>query len=205
MGSQRVGHDWAIELNWYWKQIISRIIRVFLVAQTVGKKSACNARGPGLIPRSGRSLEKGMATHSSILAWRIPWTVLQATTHGVAESDTTEWLLLFITSFMYLPASRRHLSFQSSVLSHFLNIICGLPTAWSPGESPCLTAEAPAILPHPYLPAILSPLPTGSTLGTCLLMPLFTLFSWLSCPSPSKLYIVIYIQYKYCIYIYILI
>ena len=29
---------------------------------------------PGLIPGSGRSLEKGMATHSSILAWKIPWT-----------------------------------------------------------------------------------------------------------------------------------
>ena len=28
----------------------------------------------GLIPGSGRSLEEGMATHSSILAWRIPWT-----------------------------------------------------------------------------------------------------------------------------------
>ena len=27
-----------------------------------------------LIPRLGRSLEEGMATHSSILAWRIPWT-----------------------------------------------------------------------------------------------------------------------------------
>jgi len=27
-----------------------------------------------LIPGSERSLEKGMATHSSILAWRIPWT-----------------------------------------------------------------------------------------------------------------------------------
>ena len=27
-----------------------------------------------LIPESGRTLEKGMATHSSILAWRIPWT-----------------------------------------------------------------------------------------------------------------------------------
>ena len=26
-------------------------------------------------------LEKGMATHSSILAWRIPWT--EATVHGV--------------------------------------------------------------------------------------------------------------------------
>ena len=30
--------------------------------------------------------EKGEASHSSILAWRIPWTVV----HGVAESDTTE-------------------------------------------------------------------------------------------------------------------
>ena len=37
-------------------------------------------------------LEKGMATHSSVLAWRIPWTEepgsLQST--GSKESDTTE-------------------------------------------------------------------------------------------------------------------
>ena len=26
-----------------------------------------------LIPESGRTLEKGMATHSSTLAWKIPW------------------------------------------------------------------------------------------------------------------------------------
>ena len=45
-----------------------------------GKESACKARDPGLIPGWGRSpggedpLEKEMATHSSILAWRIPWT-----------------------------------------------------------------------------------------------------------------------------------
>ena len=38
------------------------------------KESACNAGDPGLIPGLGRSLEKGMATHSSILARRIPWT-----------------------------------------------------------------------------------------------------------------------------------
>jgi len=43
-----------------------------------GKESACNAGDPGLITQLGRSpveedpLEKGMATHSSILAWRIP-------------------------------------------------------------------------------------------------------------------------------------
>ena len=37
-------------------------------------------------------LEKGMANHSSILAWEIPWTekALWATVHGVAkESETT--------------------------------------------------------------------------------------------------------------------
>ena len=31
---------------------------------SVGKESACNAGDPGLIPGSGRSLEKGKATHS---------------------------------------------------------------------------------------------------------------------------------------------
>ena len=37
------------------------------------KASAWNAGDPGLIPGLGRSLEEEMATHSSILAWRIPW------------------------------------------------------------------------------------------------------------------------------------
>ena len=45
-------------------------------------------------------LEEGMATHYSILAWRIPkdrgaW---RATVHGVSESDTTEQ-----------PNNKRHL------------------------------------------------------------------------------------------------
>ena len=44
-----------------------------LVAQLV-KASAYNAGDLGLIPGSGKSLEKEMATHSSILAWEIPWT-----------------------------------------------------------------------------------------------------------------------------------
>ena len=44
-----------------------------LVAQMV-KASAYNAGDLGLIPGSGRSLEKEMATHSNTLAWKIPWT-----------------------------------------------------------------------------------------------------------------------------------
>ena len=39
------------------------------------KESACNVGDLGSIPGLGRSLEKGTATHSSTLAWRIPWTV----------------------------------------------------------------------------------------------------------------------------------
>ena len=36
--------------------------------------SARNAGDMSLIPGFWRSLEEGMVTHSSILAWRIPWT-----------------------------------------------------------------------------------------------------------------------------------
>ena len=38
------------------------------------KESACSVGGLGSIPGLGRSWRMGMATHSSILAWRIPWT-----------------------------------------------------------------------------------------------------------------------------------
>ena len=37
-------------------------------------------------------LEEGLATHSSILAWRIPWTeeLVDYSPQGNKESDTTE-------------------------------------------------------------------------------------------------------------------
>ena len=44
-----------------------------LSSSSDGKESACNTGDPGFIPGSGRSLEKEMATHSSILTWEIPW------------------------------------------------------------------------------------------------------------------------------------
>ena len=36
--------------------------------------NAGNIRDVGLIPGSGRLLEKDMAANSSVLAWKIPWT-----------------------------------------------------------------------------------------------------------------------------------
>ena len=41
---------------------------------SVGKEFACSIRDSGLIPGFGKSLEKEMATYSSILAWDIQWT-----------------------------------------------------------------------------------------------------------------------------------
>ena len=54
------------------------------------KESACNVGDLGLILGWEDPLEEGMATHSSILVWRIPkdrgtW---QAIVHGVAKSWT---------------------------------------------------------------------------------------------------------------------
>jgi len=45
-----------------------------LICGSAGKESARNAGDLGSIPGWEDSLEKGKATHSSILAWRIPWT-----------------------------------------------------------------------------------------------------------------------------------
>ena len=55
-----------------------------------GKESASNLGDLGSIPGLGRSLEEGMATHSSIFAWRIPMDrgAWQAIVHGVTKSQT---------------------------------------------------------------------------------------------------------------------
>ena len=41
---------------------------------SVVKNLPTNGGDTGLIPGLERSLEKEMATHASILAWKIPWT-----------------------------------------------------------------------------------------------------------------------------------
>ena len=61
------------------------------------KTPPTNAGGAGIqcLGQEG-SLEKEMATHSSILAWEFPWTEEPGELHGVTkESDTTQRLTLY--------------------------------------------------------------------------------------------------------------
>ena len=65
---------------------------VEFTGDTIGKELPVNAgdiRDVGLISEWGKSPgEKAMATHCSLLAWRIPWRgAWWATVHGVAKSQ----------------------------------------------------------------------------------------------------------------------
>ena len=93
MGSHRVGHNWS--------DLAAAVIKYksSLVAQSV--KSLSTTQNIQV-----QSLEKEMATHFSILAWRIPWTEKPSGLHSPLahkESDTTKWLtntLTFITKYI---------------------------------------------------------------------------------------------------------
>ena len=98
-----------------------------------GKASAYNAGDPGSIPGLGRSPREGMATHSSILAWKIPYTEepgglqskgLQRVRHDWAQDTATQhslpplhWTSNIIPSsffFFLSPSSFLIVSFQNT-------------------------------------------------------------------------------------------
>ena len=67
MGSHRVGHDWS-DLA-----AVAGASQVALVIKSL-PANVGDIRVLGLITRSGRSPGGEHSTHSSVLAWRIPWT-----------------------------------------------------------------------------------------------------------------------------------
>ena len=68
MGLQRVRHNWATEQQErLWASQVAPVVKNL-------PANAGDLRDVGLIPGLGRSPGGGVATHSSILAWRIPWT-----------------------------------------------------------------------------------------------------------------------------------
>ena len=82
------------------------------IAISDGKESACNAGDLGSIPGQEDPLEKEMATHSSILAWRIPWKRGLAGYHpwNCKEWDTTEWL-----SLLTIKAANAYILFDPAI------------------------------------------------------------------------------------------
>ena len=71
--------------------------------------NAGDIRNMGLIPGLGRPLEKGMATHSIILAWEVPGKNGQRSLAGYSpwgckESDMTERLSLFLFQLKNMQA-----------------------------------------------------------------------------------------------------
>ena len=90
MGSHRVRYDWSDLAAAAAATSTSEAYLVVLVVKNL-PVNAGDVRDMGSIPGSGRFPRKeGMATHSSILAWRIPWTEEPGglTVHRVTNSKT---------------------------------------------------------------------------------------------------------------------
>ena len=65
----------------------------------------------GLISGLGRSLEEGTATHSRILAWRIPWTEEPGGLQSMGlQRVGGEWInkLLYMQTVEYYSAAKRN-------------------------------------------------------------------------------------------------
>ena len=78
-------------------------------------------------------LKKGKAAHSSILAWRILWTVDSPWTHK--ESDTTEWLSLSLFTFYLTTGKTISLiiqTFVGKVMSLLFNMLSRFVIAFIP-------------------------------------------------------------------------
>ena len=95
-----------------------RHVQALMEAQMVNNLPI--AEDMGSIPKWGRSSEEGMEAHSSILAWRIPWTEEPGGPWGCKESDIRhEWvtnrLTLQACSLRVLGCGRLQASIDWSV------------------------------------------------------------------------------------------
>ena len=73
----KVGHQGPKFVLWCWFVYLGYCLPLCdlrgFPGGSVSKESACNAGDLGMIPGLGRSMEDGMAIHSSVLAWKISW------------------------------------------------------------------------------------------------------------------------------------
>ena len=74
---------------------------------SAGKESACNAGGLGLILGFGISPGEGKGYHSSILAWRIPWTLQSMGSQRVGH-DWETFTRIYIHTLGAVTFSNHH-------------------------------------------------------------------------------------------------
>ena len=67
-------NPWVRKIPWRREWQPTPVFYVTSQVALVVKNLPANAGDVSSIPGLGRSLEEEMATHSNILAWRIPWT-----------------------------------------------------------------------------------------------------------------------------------
>ena len=82
--------SWVGKIRWRRDRLPTPVFSGFPVG-SAGEESDRNVGDLGSIRGLGDTLEKGTTTHSSTLAWRIPWTVYL---WGRKELYMTEWLSL---------------------------------------------------------------------------------------------------------------
>ena len=75
------GEGISYPLQYSWSSLVAQLVKNPLAMQETWVRSLCWED----------SLEKGTTAHSSILAWKMPWTVYP---WDHKELDTTEWLSL---------------------------------------------------------------------------------------------------------------
>ena len=146
MGSYRVGHDWSD----------------LAAAAAVVKNQTASARDVGLIPGLGWSPGVELATHSSILAWKIP--------QRSKESDTTKYACLCMKEDILevLPLNKLvfHISLWST-FSYLFQYTCYQMPPFRGSSAP----TSPQLTQIPWLPVDRRSL-TFRTLTACFLSQL---------------------------------
>ena len=86
--------SWVRKIHWRRHRLLTPVFLGF-PGGSEGKESACNAGDLGSIPGLERSPGEANSYHSSILAWRIPWTVwpirLQTVGHNWTNYFHFQW------------------------------------------------------------------------------------------------------------------
>jgi len=102
-----------VGMNGLMKVDISQNTSSLAGGSVVKKKSTCNAVDAGSIPGSGRFHEEELATHSGILAWKIPWTEEPERLQSTGSQSQT-WLSNWAHMHTY-----NHVILETQHISHY--------------------------------------------------------------------------------------